>query len=201
MSARLRLASLWMPQSMMTRQIDRIEAATNAALDELLDEHAPNTSPNGGDANGTGRGLDERRAAMARGHETRVRSLIAALGREDAIRLGQEALFKTGVSLGQEARERLRVGDSGDDLLRAARVLYRILGIEFTVTSGKNGENMEVSRCALSKHYSRETCLLLSAVDEGVVKGLNPRAGLRFEKRITDGSPRCVAVITYEGSA
>ncbi len=195
MSARLRLASLWMPRFLMVREIERIRSSTDAALDALLAEHAPEALNEKREE--PGRRLEEHRAAMARGHERKVRALIAAVGREKAIGLGREALFRTGLALGREAKGRLGVKDTKDDLLRAAGVLYRILGIEFNIVTGPGGDRMEVARCALSQHYSGEACMVLSAVDEGTVSGLGPRAGMRFEERITDGSPRCVARIEF----
>ncbi len=196
MSARLRLASLWMPRFMMVREIERIRSSTDAALDDLLAEHAPGSLKE--EREGPCRRLEERRAAMARGHERKVRALIEGVGRERAITLGREALFRTGLALGEEAKGRLGVKDTKSDLLRAAGVLYRILGIEFNMVGGPEGDGMEVSRCALSQHYSQEACMILSAVDEGTVSGLSPRAGMLFEERITDGSPRCVARITFQ---
>jgi hypothetical protein len=196
MSIRLRLVSVWMPRFMMAREIERIRSRTDEALDTLLAEHALEAPSIGKEE--LGRTLEERRAAMARGHEKKVRTLIEGVGRERAINLGREALFSTGLALGREAKGRLGVRDTREDLLRAAGVLYRILGIEFIVVAGPEGDRMEVTRCALSPHYSPEACLILSAVDEGTVSGLGPRAGLLFEKRITDGSPRCVASIRFQ---
>ena len=142
-------------------------------------------------------GLETRREAMAEGHMRRVHGLIEAVGEKEAVRLGREALFRTGLQLGKEAKVQLGVGDDRKDLIRAAMVLYRILGIEFTVVPSPQGERLEVSRCALSSFYSRETCLILSAVDEGVVSGLSTNAGMLFEQRITDGSPVCLAILSF----
>ena len=76
---------------------------------------------------------------MARGHERKVRILIEGLGRERAIALGRDALFRTGMGLGKEAKARLGVTkDTKDDLVRAAKVLYHILGIELIVVAGPN---------------------------------------------------------------
>jgi hypothetical protein len=188
-----------MPRFMMVRELDTIKARTNASLDALLAEYAPSTLKVEEVSSTTG--LEGRRAAMARGHDRKVKALIAVLGQEEAVKVGRKALFQTGLQLGREARDRLGVRAGRADLLRAAGVMYRILGIEFSVVATAGGERMEVNRCALSKHYSHETCLLLSAVDEGVVSGLNPRAGMRFEERITGGCPRCVALISFQERA
>ena len=190
MSIRLRAASAWMPRFLMAREVDRIRARTNEALDALLSRNRLEVPKDeGGGAN-----LEERRKAMALDHRRRVEALVDGLGHERAVELGRETLYRTGQELGRDARARLGVKDSKDDLLLAALVLYRILGIEFTVS----GEVLEVRRCALSEHYSPDTCLVLSAVDEGVVSGLSPRARMRFEKRLVDEYPMCVARISLE---
>ena len=134
---------------------------------------------------------------MARGHERKVRTLIEGVGRERAIALGREALFRTGLALGKEAKARLRVKGTKDDLFRAAKVFYQVLGIEFIILAGPNGERMEVTRCALSPHYSPETCAILSAVDEGAASGISPGARMLFREHITDGTPRCLATIDF----
>jgi hypothetical protein len=87
--------------------------------------------------------------------------------------------------------------DTKGDLMKAARVLYGILGIEFSIVEYPDGERMKVSRCALSGHYSHETCIIMSAIDEGTVSGLNQRARMQFEGHITGGSPHCIARIEF----
>ncbi len=52
--------------------------------------------------------------------------------------------------MGKEAKVRLKINDNRSDMLKAARVLYNILGIEFVIVSGPEGERMEVIRCSLS---------------------------------------------------
>jgi hypothetical protein len=195
MSLRLRLASLWMPRFIMAREVERIRSSTNASLDALLAEHVPDVSM--GEREGVISGLAERRSVMARGHERRIMALVKGVGRERAISLGREALLRTGMEFGKDAKERLGVNETKDDLIRAARVLYRILGIEFMIVAGPEGERIEVTRCAISLHYSPETCAVLSAVDEGAISGMSPKASMRFQKYITDGSTRCVAMIDF----
>lgn len=183
----------------MLKELARIEKSTNEALDALLRTYAPGTVIAEPEKVGASdRDLAVKRASMAEAHERRVRALISALGPEEAIRIGRDALYQTGLRLGKDARERLGVTDDRKDLMKAARVMYRILGIEFRVVPSSDGyEHAEVTRCALSSHYSKEACMILSAVDEGVVSGLNPHAGMLFEKRITDGFPVCIARLTY----
>jgi len=197
MSLRLALASWWTPKRVLAEMLDRVEKSTIAALDGLLENHAPaalaalraaERAPEGG--------LPARRAAMASAHNARVHALVAALGREEAISEGREALFPVGVMLGQEARDKLGPVDSPRDLERAARLLYKALGIDFTLEKlADGGMMMRVHRCALAGYYTAESCAVLSAADEGVVRGLNPEFKMQFEQRMTDGPAECLARI------
>ena len=200
MSLRLALASRWTPRRALLVMLDRVATSTIATLDDLLEKHSPGaldairmaeTAPVGN--------IEARRAAMASAHNARVAALVAALGREKAIMTGREALFPVGEKLGEEARERLGVGGGMQELERAARVLYRSLGIHFTIERQKDGSMlMRVYRCALADHYSAEACEVLSAADEGVVRGLAPRRRMRFYKRMTCGHPVCLALISED---
>lgn len=196
MSLRLQLASWWMPRSMKAREIERIRSLTFAVLDELLAEHVPGAlgiedDPHDGS-------LEGRRAAMAQGHRRRVEALIKGVGREKAITLGRASLRPVGEALGRDARRRLGVGNTKKELMQAASVLYDVLGIEFTISTGPDGDRLVVSRCALSSSYSRDVCAVLSAVDEGAVSGLNPEAEMLFREHLTDGSPQCIAGISIK---
>jgi hypothetical protein len=182
---------------MLLRELDRITELTIVALDSLLEKHAPWSlakvlnykKPMTGD-------LKKRRTAMANAHNIRVAALVDALGKDDAVRLGRQVLFQVGLNLGKETRCRLGVGDSVEDLLRAARVLYRILGIKFEVQwKNKTHAQLIVHRCALADDYTATACLVLSATDEGVVQGLNPRIAMMFKERITAGAPKCIACL------
>ena len=133
---------------------------------------------------------------MARAHDVRVAALCDVLG-EEGICLARRGLFQVGVELGEEARRRLKVGETGRDLVAAARLLYRILGIHFRAeVDREGGSRVRIDRCALSRAYSPEACLVLSATDEGVVAGLHPGARLRFLERMTEGRKACLASLS-----
>jgi hypothetical protein len=195
-SLKLLLASVWLPSYVQKSEVDRVAATTTDALRSVLEQVAPSElqkvtkqikTPSGS--------IEERRAVMAANHCLLLKALSDGVGHDRAVELGRETLFKVGVSLGEESRRRLGVGDSVKDLLTAARVMYGVLGIRFTVKEEGGDHHMEVHRCELSEHYSELTCTVLSAVDEGVFRGLNPRASMSFERRITSGFPTCMACI------
>jgi hypothetical protein len=196
----LGMAALWVPSFILRRELEGVALRTTAALDDLLNTCAPRALPQVRLEDTPPAGsLAQRRAAMARAHNRRVAALVAALGREEAVRRGRAVLFPLGLQLGQEVRSRLGVGGSAGDLLRAARVLYRVLGIHFTIqwSRGDRQGLLFVHRCALAEHYSDLTCAVLSATDEGAVRGLNPRAGMVFRDHIPGGAPKCRAHLEF----
>lgn len=194
---RLLLASVWLPSYVKKREVDRVAAMTTDALRSVLEQLAPSELEKVSTEIKTSTGsIEERRALMAANHSLLLKALSDGIGHDRAVELGRETLFKVGISLGEESRKRLGVGDSVEDLLTAARVMYSVLGIRFTVKGEGGDHRIEVHRCALSKHYSELTCTVMSAVDEGAVRGLNPRASMSFKRRITSGFPTCMAYVT-----
>lgn len=198
MNLKLRIASFWTPKSLLIPEIDRVAEVTVNCLEELLIQFAPEKLKSINDdeliMNGD---IENRRRIMAIAHNVRVEALIDAMGYDNALKIGRKALFKAGLQLGREARERLGVGDSLQDLIRAARVLYRVLGIEFQIIKSGDDILMIVNKCSLSIYYLPETCRILSAADEGVVQGLNENINMIFTERMTDGPSECVACINY----
>jgi len=196
-SLRLLLASAWLPSYVLKGEVDRVAATTTDALRSLLKELAPGElekvfkeikTPSGS--------IEERRAVMAANHSLLLKALSDGIGHDRAVEVGRETLYKVGVSIGEESRKRLGVGDSVEDLFTAARVMYSVLGIRFTVNREGGDYRIEVYRCPLSKQYSEFTCTVTSAIDEGVFKGLNPKASMSFKRKITSGFPTCTANVT-----
>jgi hypothetical protein len=194
MSLKLRFASIWLPEYILKQEIDRVATITLKCLDQLLLKYAPlklnalhieNLNMKGD--------IEKRRKIMAEAHNMRVKMLIDEMGYDEAVKVGRDALFQGGLKLGREARMRLDVDNSLQDLIRAARVLYRVLGIEFEVENSEEEIFMMVNRCSLSKYYLPETCRILSAADEGVVRGLNEDIEMKFILRMTDGYSKCKA--------
>ncbi|QAA76029.1 MAG: hypothetical protein BIP78_0261 [Candidatus Bipolaricaulis sibiricus] len=198
MSVRLVLAARWLPPFVERWMLDRVARVTNGALDELLLEHAPGEVARIWAGEGRlPRRMAARRAKLAQVHAQRVLALADALGEERAVELARARLFPVGVALGKDARRLLGVGNALDEVERAARVLYRTLGIAFRLDLGPP-VRLVVERCALAPHYGPVTCRALSAVDEGVLAGLNPYLRMSFADRLTDGRPACVAEITRQ---
>ena len=136
---------------------------------------------------------------MAQTQAELVETLEAKIGHEEAVRLGREALFSVGQNLGKQARKRLGVRDNPKDLTRAARILYRVLGIEFHLEwHSKSKATAIIDRCVLAEQYSKLTCEVLSATDEGVINGLQPKVTMKFKQYMTSGCKNCRADINLD---
>ncbi len=198
LGVRLLFLSWWTPRYILYRELGRVNALTTDALEGLLDKYSAAKKKEEIEKEMSLEGsLEQRRAAMALEHANLVNYLAEVLGKDEAIRLGREAMFKVGEKLGGETRQKLGVGGSLQDLIRAAKVLYRVLGIEFEVEiQTPNNAILVINRCALASNYSELTCQVLSATDEGTIRGLNQSMNMTFTERITGGLPTCKARIT-----
>jgi hypothetical protein len=193
---RLKLLSLYSPKRILLRELKKVSEATLGALETLVEKNCPNTTVE--EIETSRMGLESLREQMAILHEQRVSELCHCIGEDEGVALGRRVLYKVGIGLGENARERLGVGDSLKDTLLAARIMYKVLGIEFTFRPEGDGGTLFVKRCALSDHYSGRTCRVLSAADEGVLRGLNPRLTMRFVETIPDGAEGCKAKIIID---
>jgi hypothetical protein len=199
MGLRLKILSWWTPTWVISRELDNVFQVTTMALKSLLAAHALEIQTKRSDEKSKPKTIEQKRASMAAEHAMLVEALATSIGPEEALRLGREALFRVGKQLGMANRGKLGVGSNPMDLIRAATILYRVLGIEFNIErSDKKRATLIVHRCALSQHYSEVTCRVLSATDEGVVKGLNPHVNMAFTEVLTSGCSKCRAQIEFE---
>jgi len=195
---RLHIVSWWMPKYLTRRELAKLSNETTNALQAILTQYAPQESI----ANvkqQTCTNIDQQRINMAQTHAELVEKLVVVLGYEKAVALGREALFLVGENLGKQIRRSLGVSDSPKDLIRAAKILYHILGIEFHL-EWLDSSNVKavIDQCPLAEYYSKLTCEVLSATDEGVIKGLQPRAVMKFKEYMTNGCKNCRADIHFK---
>ncbi|MBR3224487.1 MAG: hypothetical protein IKF78_04105 [Atopobiaceae bacterium] len=100
-------------------------------------------------------------------------------------RLGEEAF-----ALGVRLRPLARACPQGAHGL--ASLLYRGIRIEL---AWESDDRARFGPCAFAAHYSPSVCGLMSAFDEGFLRGIlnRPEARLEFTCRITEGAPCCCA--------
>ncbi len=195
MSIKLRFLSIWIPNFILIKELDRLSDLTNNHFDMLLNRYSVSLQFIEKPSKGK---LEERRALMAKSHNLYVNALVEALGFEKALEIGRKEMFKVGYKLGCETKNRLGISSDIQDALVAARILYKVLGITFTIEKNEQTILLLVKYCALADHYTHETCQIMSAADEGVLKGLNEKMDMKFFKRITEGSENCKACINID---
>jgi hypothetical protein len=74
--------------------------------------------------------------------------------------------------------------------MRAARLLYRAVGIDFRPSAA--GEIL-IPACSFAETYTPATCRTIAALDEGLLIGLAGDGELSFSARLTEGHPACRA--------
>jgi hypothetical protein len=118
-----------------------------------------------------------------------------AAGRDLA--LIHDRLFAGAFRIGSELRRQLRL-TTMSEVMAAARVLYRGLGIDFR---GTPDGDVVIARCFFSDFYSSDVCRMISALDDGFMAGLAGGGRLIFLRRITEGHDCCRACFVGSGEA
>jgi hypothetical protein len=197
---RLLILNWWTPKYIIRRELESISEKTTTALKALVSKYATKPADVANQNQQSSANIEEQRAFMAQTQAKLVEALVSAVGREEAVRLGRETLFLVGQNLGKQARSRLGVGDSPNDLAKAAKILYRVLGIEFRLQwHDQSSATVIIDKCALAQQYSKLTCEVLSATDEGVIKGLQPNLTMKFKEYLTGGCKNCLADMNLNG--
>jgi hypothetical protein len=195
---RLQMLYWWTPNYVIERELRNLATQTTDALCSLLAAHIPQQQGLNFQAP-TSKGVKEQRIAMAQTHKQMVEALAASVGYDRAVALGRESLFAVGVALGKQTRKKLGVGENTTDLIKASKILYRVLGIDFHIDwQDQSSVVVVIERCALSEQYSELTCGVLSATDEGVIQGLQPNVTMKFTQYMTGGCKNCMASLNFK---
>jgi hypothetical protein len=186
-----------MPKYIIRRELGYVSDHTTIAMESLLATHG-STKSSQATKNQMSANIEQQRANMAQAHVRLVETLEAEFGHEKGVALGRETLFSIGENLGKQTRSRLGVGDNPKDMIEAAKILYRIFGIEFHLEwLDESNATLIIDRCALADHYSPLTCEVLSATDEGIIQGLQPNSKMKFEEYMTSGCKKCKADVHF----
>jgi hypothetical protein len=196
---RLLILSWWTPKYIIRKELENISDRTTTALKALIAKDALKEVDVTSQKRTRPPSIQEQRASMAQTQAELVETLEAKIGHEEAVRIGREAMFLVGQNLGKQARTTLGVSDNPKDLARAAKILYRVLGIEFHLEwHDESRATAIIDRYALAEQYSKLTCEVLSATDEGVINGLQPKVTMKFKEYMTSGCKTCRANITLD---
>ena len=191
MNIKLFLMSIWIPKFVLVNELKKTSKITNNCIDNILESYS---IPIPDVENNLRGNLEEQRLILANSHNIRLDTLIEVLGFDEALKVGRKELFKAGYMMGSEIKKRLNVKNVNDAII-AARIIYKVLGINFTVEKRGKDIILRIISCELSTLYSAETCRIMSAVDEGVLKGLNDKIDMNFTTRITEGAEECAACL------
>ena len=117
------------------------------------------------------------------------------LSEEKNIKIIQDLLYKKAFQIGCKFRKSLRIS-SPEEFMSAARLLYQLIGIDF---QGKITGQITIRECYFSHIYSKDTCQLISSLDEGILSGLSGERGkLEFSDRLTSGAECCRAIFHFK---
>ena len=181
MSLRLRALELHVPRWVARAALRQLFGATAAAFGcEAVD------------ADGS-----DRRALLERYASFTRRCAEGAMADRADVDAVSRRMWDNAYALGASFRRRLGVR-TRDDASRAARVAYRMIGIDLRADPAGRGT---VDRCVFAQRYSPEVCRLMSSLDAGLIAGLTRGGRLTFSERITEGRPRCLAQISWEGAS
>lgn len=178
MSVRLFLAETYMPEFIIKRELRNLFQLTSSAFARK----APSLN---------GFSFDECMIEFALFTKT---SVDQARSRDDEIAVIQNRLFQQAYEYGKLWRNRFGV-TTMKEAMRAARILYRAIGIEFR---GTEQGVVEIGRCFFSKYYSPGTCEVISSLDAGIMAGLSGGRLLSFSHRITEGFDSCNAQMSMK---
>lgn len=180
MSLLLRALELHIPKGMERRALRRLFEVTAAAFGQ-----------DPGDLSGLDRpALLDRYASFT----DRCAEQVLADGEIDRV---SRRMWKDAYLLGTSLRRRLHVRGREEEL-RAARLVYRMIGIDLWADGCGH---VTVARCAFADRYSPQVCGLMASLDAGLLAGLTRGGRLTFSERITEGRPRCLARISWEGAS
>jgi hypothetical protein len=180
MSLRLRALELHVPEFVARSALRRLFDATASAF--------------GREAEDSG-GLD-RRALLERYASFTIRCAEQAMG-DYTDPVVSRLMWEKAHALGGSLRHLLGV-HTRSEALRATRIAYRMIGIDLRA-DGRG--SVTVDRCAFAEWYSPSVCNLLSSLDAGLIAGLTDGGRLSFSERITEGRPRCLARISWQGTS
>jgi hypothetical protein len=141
----------------------------------------------------SGRGLSYRKYLQCYAQFT-CDAAMRALEQGKDLNALRTRLWANSFALGDRVRKHLHLR-SRWAVMTAARLLYRIIGIDFR---GSSGGEVRIISCFFSHYYSPSVCQLISALDDGLLSGLAGGGSLTFQYRLTEGHPCCEARFAFE---
>ena len=121
---------------------------------------------------------------------TRERTLQALNEGEDVSEL-RKRLFRNSYEYGKKIRNNLNI-TSQKEVNRVSKYLYKNIYSDFY---GNEHGGISITNCYFSKYYTPNICKVTSALDAGLISGLQGGGYLVFSDRITEGASSCKACL------
>lgn len=121
---------------------------------------------------------------------TRERTLQAMEDGKDVSKL-RKRLFRNSYEYGKKLRDTLNV-NSQKEVNRVSKYIFKNVLSEFY---GNEHGGISITKCYFSNYYSPEVCRVASAIDAGLLSGLQGGGYLVFSERITEGNESCKACL------
>ncbi|HRU42313.1 MAG TPA: hypothetical protein P5021_10055 [Candidatus Diapherotrites archaeon] len=96
-------------------------------------------------------------------------------------------LYQNSFIYGQDLRKSFHISE-WEESVKALGIIYRLIGIDFHYEG--QGEFI-IKQCFFSRYYTKEACMLISSLDEGMAAGLSGGGRLCFNRRIAEGFGCC----------
>jgi hypothetical protein len=116
---------------------------------------------------------------------------LRALNDGDDISDLRKRLFRISYKYGKKIRENLNV-TSQKEVNRVSKYLYKNIYSDFY---GNENGGFSITKCYFSQFYTPDVCKVTSAVDAGLLSGLQGGGYLVFSDRITEGKSSCKACL------
>jgi hypothetical protein len=96
-------------------------------------------------------------------------------------------LYQNSCIFGQSLRKSLHIAE-WEESVKALGIIYKLIGIEFHY---EGRDEFIIKQCFFSRYYIKETCMIISSLDEGMAAGISGGGRLCFNSRITEGFGCC----------
>ncbi len=121
---------------------------------------------------------------------TREQSLKALEEKQDISAI-RRRMYKGAYQYGVKIRHVFHI-TSYKEILKVCKFLYKNIFSEF---SGNENGGISIKECFFSEYYTPEICRITSALDAGILAGMQGGGYLVFSARITEGHNSCKACL------
>lgn len=116
---------------------------------------------------------------------------LQALESGEDVSVLRKRLFRNSYEYGKKIRNIFNI-TSQKEVNRVSKYLYKNIYTDF---HGNEHGGISITKCFFSEYYTPEVCKITSALDAGIISGLQGGGYLMFSDRITEGKSSCKACL------